>query len=45
MALPAGLQMVPGGGIMLNPDAEVQARLKLVFKEFSDLGSAKAVLR
>ncbi|WP_176599103.1 recombinase family protein [Sphingobium sp. 15-1] len=43
--LPAGLAAVPGGGIMLNPDAEVQARLSLVFERFATLGSAKAVVR
>jgi DNA invertase Pin-like site-specific DNA recombinase len=43
--LPAGLMLMSGGGIMLNPDAEVQARLRLVFTKFSELGSAKAVMR
>jgi DNA invertase Pin-like site-specific DNA recombinase len=43
--LPAGLMQAPGGGIMLNPDAEVQARIRLVFDSFSGLGSAKAVVR
>ena len=36
---------VPGGGIMLNPDGEVQARIRLVFENFVRLGSAKAVVR
>ncbi|MBB3957887.1 recombinase family protein [Novosphingobium sediminicola] len=45
MPLPAGLAAVPGGGIMLNPDAEVQARLNLVFERFAVFGSAKAVVR
>lgn len=45
MPLPAGLAHVPGGGIMLNPDAEVQARIRLVFERFASLGSAKAVVR
>lgn len=43
--VPAGLVHVPGGGIMLNPDAEVQARIRLVFDRFTCLGSAKAVVR
>ena len=43
--LPAGLAPVPGGGIMLNPDGEVQARIRLVFERFALLGSAKAVVR
>jgi DNA invertase Pin-like site-specific DNA recombinase len=43
--LPAGLAAVPGGGTMLNPDAEVQARIRLVFERFASLGSAKAVVR
>ncbi len=43
--VPAGLVHVPGGGIMLNPDAEVQARIHLVFERFTCLGSAKAVVR
>ena len=34
MPLPAGLTYRPGGGIILNPDEEVQARLRLVFAEF-----------
>ncbi|ODU76863.1 recombinase family protein [Novosphingobium sp. SCN 63-17] len=45
MPLPAGLTHVPGGGIMLNPDGEVQARIRLVFENFVRLGSAKAVVR
>lgn len=43
--LPAGLADMQGGGIMLNPDAEVQARIRLVFERFRLLGSAKAVVR
>lgn len=45
MALPAGLSHVPGGGIVLNPDEEVQARIRLVFERFIALGTAKAVVR
>ena len=35
----------PGGTVMLNPDEEVQARLRLVFAKFRELKSAKAVMR
>jgi DNA invertase Pin-like site-specific DNA recombinase len=44
LPLPAGL--VRGcGGIALNPDEEVQARLRFVFDKFRELQSAKAVMR
>ena len=33
------------GGIALNPDEEVQARLRFVFDKFRELQSAKAVMR
>ena len=45
MALPAGLAQERGGGIALNPDEEVQARLRFVFDKFRELQSAKAVMR
>jgi len=45
MPLPAGLAYRPGGGIILNPDEEVQARLRLVFTKFQEQTSAKAVMR
>jgi DNA invertase Pin-like site-specific DNA recombinase len=45
MALPAGLVQERGGGIALNPDEEVQARLRFVFGKFRELQSAKAVMR
>ena len=45
MALPAGLVQERGGGIALNPDEEVQARLRFVFDKFRELQSAKAVMR
>ncbi|GAC1575013.1 MAG: hypothetical protein NVS3B5_05710 [Sphingomicrobium sp.] len=45
MPLPAGLAHAPGGGTMLNPDAEVQARIRLVFENFARLGSARGVVR
>ena len=45
LPLPAGLAYGPGGTVMLNPDEEVQARLRLVFAKFRELKSAKAVMR
>lgn len=45
MALPAGLAYGRAGEIILNPDEEVQARLRLVFSSFQALQSAKAVMR
>jgi DNA invertase Pin-like site-specific DNA recombinase len=45
LALPAGLSQERGGGIVLNPDEEVQERLRLVFAKFQELGSVKAVVR
>jgi len=45
MPLPAGLIHDRSGQIILNPDEEVQARLRLVFAKFQDLHSAHAVMR
>ena len=45
LPLPAGLTRGRDGGIGLNPDEEVQARLRLVFAKFRELRSAKAVMR
>ncbi len=45
LPLPAGLSQNHGGAIILNPDEEVQERLRLVFAKFRDLGSARAVVR
>ena len=45
LPLPAGLVEAPGGEIVLNPDEEVQARLRFVFDKFRELQSAKAVMR
>jgi hypothetical protein len=45
LALPVGLSYLPGGEIALHPDEEIQARLRLVFRKFQELGSAKAVVR
>ena len=45
LPLPAGLAHGAGGAVVLNPDEEVQARLRLVFSLFQALQSAKAVMR
>ena len=45
LPLPAGLVQERDGGIALNPDEEVQARLRLVFDTFRAVQSAKAVMR
>ena len=45
LPLPAGLAYGRGGEIILNPDEEVQARLRFVFDKFRELQSAKAVMR
>jgi DNA invertase Pin-like site-specific DNA recombinase len=42
-ALPVGLFRQPDGAVILPPDAEVQARLRLIFATFDALGSAWAV--
>jgi uncharacterized protein YcbX len=43
--LPAGLAYDRSDAIILNPDEEVQARLRLVFAKFRELQSARAVMR
>ncbi len=45
LPLPAGLAYAAGGEVILNPDEEVQARLRFVFSTFQALQSAKAVMR
>jgi DNA invertase Pin-like site-specific DNA recombinase len=45
LPLPAGLSRGRGGDIALNPDEEVQERLRLVFAKFAELQSARAVMR
>jgi DNA invertase Pin-like site-specific DNA recombinase len=45
LPLPAGLAYGRDGGATLNPDEEVQERLRLVFAKFRELRSAKAVMR
>jgi DNA invertase Pin-like site-specific DNA recombinase len=42
-ALPVGLVRQPDGAVILHPDAEVQARVRLIFAKFAALGSAWAV--
>jgi len=43
LPLPAGLERLRSGEVVLHPDEEVQARLWLVFTTFDRLGSARAV--
>ncbi|MEC5383607.1 recombinase family protein, partial [Aurantimonas sp. C2-6-R+9] len=45
LPVPAGLAHDRSGGIIVNPDEEVQARLGLVFGKFRELQSARAVMR
>jgi DNA invertase Pin-like site-specific DNA recombinase len=43
--LPAGLAYDRSGASVRNPDEEVQARLQLVFAKFTELQSARGVMR
>lgn len=43
--LPAGLQRQADGQVTFHPDAEIQARIRLVFQKFKELGTARRVLR
>ena len=45
LPLPVGFLRGPDGTVTLDPDEEVQARVRLVFTKFAELGSAKAVVR
>jgi DNA invertase Pin-like site-specific DNA recombinase len=45
LPLPAGFARTREGEVILNPDEEVQARIRLVFAKFRELGTAKAVVR
>jgi DNA invertase Pin-like site-specific DNA recombinase len=45
LPLPVGLVRIVGNEVSFHPDEEVQARLRLVFAKFSELGTAKAVVR
>jgi hypothetical protein len=40
-----GLARGPAGEVILNPDEEVQARIRLVFEKFRDIRSASGVMR
>jgi hypothetical protein len=39
--LPVGLARGPAGEVILNPDEEVQARIRLVFEKFREIRGAK----
>jgi DNA invertase Pin-like site-specific DNA recombinase len=43
--LPAGYVRRPSGGVALDPDEQVQAVVRLVFRLFEQLGTVHAVLR
>ena len=43
--LPVGLARLSTGEVVVNPDEEVQARLRLVFSTFAEWGTANAVVR
>ncbi len=45
LPLPGGLVRLPGGEVSLHPDEEVQARIRMVFQKFRELGTAAAVVR
>lgn len=45
VGLPVGLERQRDGSLILNPDDEIQARLRLVFAKFDELGTARAVMR
>ncbi len=43
--VPMGYVRLPSGEVAMDPDEEVQAVIRLVFKKFDELGSVHAVLR
>ncbi len=43
--VPSGYVRLPGGEVALDPDEQVQAVVRLLFRKFEELGSAKALLR
>jgi excisionase family DNA binding protein len=45
LPLPVGLERLKDGTVILHPDEEVQARLRLVFRKFKELEAAKAIVR
>jgi len=44
MPLPGGLARARSGEIVLHPDEQVQSRLEFVFRKFTELQSARAVM-
>ena len=45
LRLPVGYRRLPDKTVILEPDAQVQATLRLLFEQFALLGSARAVQR
>jgi len=45
LPLPSGLVSDRAGHVSLNPDAEVQARIQLVFEKFREIQTARGVLK
>ena len=45
LPLPVGLVRLADGTVGLDPDEEVQARIRLVFEKFAELGAARAVMQ
>lgn len=45
LLLPVGLERLRNGEVVLNPDEEIQARIRLIFDKFKELASAKKVVR
>jgi len=43
--LPVGYLRRPSGAVALDPDAQVQAVVRLIFRQFEELGTLNAVLR
>jgi DNA invertase Pin-like site-specific DNA recombinase len=43
--LPGGYVFGPGGEVLLDPDEQAQAVVRLVFKKFTELGTVAAVVR
>ena len=43
--VPCGYVKLPGGGVALDPDEQVQATVKLVFDKFDELGSCRRLYR
>ena len=43
--LPVGLSRLPTAEVILHPDEEIQVRIRLVFRKFEELRSARAVRR